>query len=100
MMNVYMLIAYGGGYGDEFEDVVAVFASYSAMITWIDHKFKKVKEDSSSFELQTIPVIDEFYFVGSFKCLEDNEVVSLRYKSYDVIGEVDCKTDEIVFMEN
>ena len=100
MTVVYLLTSFGGEYDDEWENVEAVFSSYAAMATWIKGKFEQLETEYISNALPVIPVIDEFYFVGSFKCLEHNEVVWLKYKAYDVIGEVDCKTDKIVFKEN
>ena len=98
-MRIYLLTSFGGEYDDEWENVGGVFSSYAAMTTWIKGKFEQLEPEYISNVLQVIPVIDEFYFVGSFKCTEHNEVVGLRYKAYDVIGEVDCKTDKIVFKE-
>lgn len=98
-MRVYLLTSFGGDYEDEWENVEAVFSSYAAMATWIKGKFEQVEVEFISNVLPVIPVIDEFYFSGSFKCTEYKEVVGLRYKAYDVIGEVDCKTDKIVFKE-
>ena len=100
MTRVYLLISFGGEYDDEWENVEAVFSSYSAMATWIKGKFEQIESEFISNVLPVVPVFDEVYLSGSFKCLEDNEVVWLKYKSYDVIGEVDCKTDKIVFKEN
>lgn len=99
-MKIYLLTSFGGDYEDEWENVEGVFSSYAAMTTWIKGKFEQVEPEFISNVLPVIAVIDEFYFVGTFKCLEHNEVVGLRYKAYDVIGEVDCKTDKIVFKEN
>lgn len=99
-MRIYLLTSFGGGYDDEWENVEAVFSSYAAMATWIKGKFKQIETERISNVLPEIPVIDEVYFSGSFKCLEYNEVVWLKYKAYDVIGEVDCKTDKIVFKVN
>ena len=99
MTKAYLLTSFGGEYDDEWENVEAVFSSYSAMITWINGKFEQMESEFISNVLTVIPVIDEVYFSGSFKCLEHNEVVGLRYKAYDMIGEVDCKTDKIVFKE-
>ena len=100
MTRVYVLSVFGGNYDDEFENVEAVFSSYAAMTTWIKGMFKQVEPEFISNVLPEIPVFDEVYFSGSFKCSEHNEVVGLRYKSYDVIGEVDCKTDKLMFKEN
>ena len=104
MTKVYLLVSFGRDYDDEYEDdwenVEAVFSSYSAMTTWINVKFEQVESEFLSSVLPTIPVFDEVYLSGSFKCSEHNEVVGLRYKAYDVIGEVDCKTDKIMFKEN
>lgn len=99
-MKIYLLTSFGGEYDDEWENVEAVFSSYAAMTTWINGKFEQVEPEFISNVLPEIPVFDEVYLSGSFKCLEHNEVVGLRYKSYDVIGEVDCKTDKIIFKEN
>ena len=98
-MRVYLLTSFGGEYDDEWENVEAVFSSYTAMTTWIYGKFEQMESEFISNVLPVIPVFDEVYLSGSFKCLEHNEVVGLRYKAYDVIGEVDCKTDKIVFKE-
>ena len=100
MIKVYLLVSFGGEYEDEWENVEAVFSSYAAMTTWIKGKFEQLETEFISNVLPVIPVTDEVYFRGSFKFLEHNEVVWLKYKSYDVIGEVDCKTDKIVFKEN
>ena len=100
MTVVYLLTSFGGEYDDKWEYVEAVFSSYAAMATWIKGKFEQIETEIISNVLPVIPVIDEVYFSGSFKCLEHNEVVGLRYKAYDIIGEVDCKTDKIVFKEN
>lgn len=100
MTRVYLLTSFGGEYEDEWENVEGVFSSYAAMATWIKGKFEQLETEYISNVLTVIPVIDDVYFSGSFKCLEDNEVGSLKYKAYDVIGEVDCKTDKIVFKEN
>ena len=100
MTRVYLLTSFGGDYEDEWENVEAVFSSYATMTTWINGKFEQVELEFISNVLPEISVIDEVYLSGSFKCLEDNEVVGLKYKAYDVIGEVDCKTDKIVFKEN
>lgn len=97
MTIVYLLISFGGDCEDEWENVEGVFSSYASMVTWIKGKFEQLETEFISNVLPVIPVLDEFYFRGTFKCLEDNEVVGLRYKAYDVIGEVDCKTDKIVF---
>lgn len=99
MTRVYLLTSFGGDYDDEWENVEAVFSSYAAMTTWINGKFEQVELEFISNVLPVIPVFDEVYLSGSFKCSEHNEVVGLRYKEYDVIGEVDCKTDKIVFKE-
>ena len=99
MTRVYVLSVFGGEYDDEWENVEAVFSSYAAMTTWINGKFEQVEPEYISNVLPVIPVFDEVYLSGSFKCLEHNEVVGLRYKTYDVIGEVDCKTDKILFKE-
>lgn len=99
MTVVYLLTSFGGEYDDEWENVEGVFSSYAAMATRIKGKFEQLESEYNSNVLPAVPVIDEFYFVGSFKCLEHNEVVGLRYKAYDIIGEVDCKTDKIVFKE-
>lgn len=99
-MRIYLLTSFGGEYDDEWENVEAVFSSYAAMTTWINGKFEQVEEEFISNVLLAIPVLDEAYLSGSFKCSEHNEVVGLRYKAYDVIGEVDCKTDKLVFKEN
>lgn len=99
-MKVYLLTSFGGDYEDEWENVKGVFSSYAAMATWIKGKFEQVEPEFISNVLPEVPVIDEVYFSGTFKCSEHNEVVGLRYKTYDVIGEVDCKTDKIVFKEN
>ena len=99
MTKVYLLTSFGGDYEDEWENVEAVFSSYAAMTTWINDKFKQTEPEYISDVLPEIPVFDEVYLSGSFKCLEYDEVVGLRYKSYDVIGEVDCKTDKIIFKE-
>lgn len=98
-MRIYLLTSFGCEYDDECENVEAVFSSYAAMITWIKEKFEQVEPEFISNVLPEIPVFDEVYLSGSFKCLEHNEVVGLRYKTYDVIGEVDCKTDKILFKE-
>lgn len=98
-MRIYLLTSFGGEYDDEWENVEAVFSSYAAMTTWIKGKFEQVEPEYISNVLPANPVFDELYLSGSFKCLEHNEVVGLRYKSYDVIGEVDCKTDKIVFKD-
>lgn len=100
MTRIYLLTSFGGEYDDEWENVEAVFSSYAAMTTWINWKFEQVETEFISNVLPAIPVFDEVYLSGSFKCLEHNEVVGLRYKAYDVIGEVDCKTDKVVFKEN
>ena len=100
MTRVYLLVSFGGEYEDEWENVEAVFSSYAAMATWIKGKFKQLETEFISNILPVIAVIDDVYFSGTFKCLEDNEVVWLKYKAYDVIGEVDCKTDKIIFKEN
>lgn len=97
MTRVYLLTSFGGEYEDEWENVEAVFSSYAAMATWIKGKFEQLETEFISNVLPEVPVIDEVYFSGSFKCTEYKEVVGLRYKSYDVIGEVDCKTDKIKF---
>ena len=99
MTRVYLLTSFGGEYDDEWENVEGVFSSYAAMTTWINGKFKQVESELIYNVLLEIPVIDEVYLSGNFKCLEYNEVVGLKYKAYDVIGEVDCKTDKIVFKE-
>ena len=99
MTVVYLLTSFGGEYDDEWEYVEGVFSSYATMATWIKGKFEQVEPEYNSNVLPVIPVIDEVYFRGSFKCLEYKEVVWLKYKAYDVIGEVDCKTDKIVFKE-
>lgn len=99
MTRVYLLTSFGGDYEDEWENVEAVFSSYAAMTTWIKGKFEQLETEFISNVLPVILVIDEIYFSGIFKCLEHNEVVGLRYKAYDVIGGVDCKTDKIVFKE-
>ena len=100
MTKVYLLVSFGGEYDDEWENVEAVFSSYAAMTTWIKGRFEQLETEFISNVLPVITVIDEFYFSGIFKCLEHKEVVGLRYKAYDVIGEVDCKTDKIVFKES
>ena len=100
MTKVYLLVSFGGEYDDEWENVEAVFSSYAAMTTWIKGRFEQLETEFISNVLPVIPVIDDVYFVGTFKCLEHNEVVGLRYKAYDIIGEVDCKTDKIVFKES
>lgn len=99
MTVVYLLTSFGCEYDDEWENVEAVFSSYAAMATWIKGKFEQLEPEYVSNALPVVPVIDEAYFRGSFKFLEHNEVVWLKYKAYDVIGEVDCKTDKIVFKE-
>lgn len=99
-MRIYLLTSFGGEYEDKWENVEGVFSSYAAMATWIKGKFEQLETEYISNVLTVIPVIDEVYLSGSFKCLEDNEVGGLKYKAYDVIGEVDCKTDKIVFKEN
>lgn len=99
MTRVYVLSVFGGNYDDEWENVEAVFSSYAAMTTWIYGKFRHLETEFISNVLPVIPVFDEVYLSGTFKCLEDNEVVGLKYKSYDVIGEVACKTDKIMFKE-
>lgn len=98
-MRIYLLTSFGGDYEDEWENVEGVFSSYAAMTTWINGKFEQVEPEFISNVLPVIPVFDEVYLSGSFKCLEHNEVVGLRYKAYDVIGEVCCKTDKVVFKE-
>lgn len=98
-MRVYLLTSFGGEYDDEWENVEAVFSSYAAMTTWVKGRFEQVEEEFISNVLPEIPVLDEVYLSGSFKCSENNEVVGLRYKAYDVISEVDSKTDKIVFKE-
>ena len=98
-MRIYLLTSFGGDYEDEWENVEAVFSSYAAMTTWINGKFEQVEAEFISNVLPVIPVFGEVYLSGTFKCSEHNEVVGLRYKEYDVIGEVDCKTDKIVFKE-
>lgn len=97
MTRVYLLTSFGGEYDDDWENVEAVFSSYAAMATWIKGKFEQVETEYISNVLPVIAVIDEVYFSGTFKCTEHNEVVGLRYKAYDLIGEVDCKTDKIKF---
>ena len=99
MTRVYLLTSFGGEYDDDWENVEGVFSSYAAMTTWINQKFQQLETEFISNVLPVIPVFDEVYLSGSFKCLEYDEVVGLRYKSYDVIGEVDCKTDKIIFKE-
>ena len=99
-MRIYLLTSFGGEYDDEWENVEAVFSSYAAMTTWINSKFEQVEVEFITNVLPEIPVFDEVYLSGSFKCLEDNEVGGLRYKAYDIIGDTDCKTDKIVFKEN
>lgn len=96
-MRVYLLTSFGGEYEDEWENVEAVFSSYAAMTTWIKGKFEQIETEFVSNVLPVIPVFDEVYLSGTFMCSEHNEVVGLRYKAYDVIGETDCKTDKIVF---
>ena len=100
MTMVYLLTSFGGDYEDDWEIVEGVFSSYAAMTTWIKGRFEQLEIEFISNVLPVIPVIDEFYFSGIFKCLEHNEVVGLKYKAYDVIGEVDCRTDKIVFKES
>ena len=100
MTRVYLLTSFGGEYDDEWENVEAVFSSYAAMTTWIKGKFEQVETEFILGVLPVIPVFDEFYFSGTFKCSEYDEVVGLRYKAYDVIGEVDCKTDKILYKES
>ena len=39
-MRVYILTSFGGRYDDSWEHVEGVFASYSAMVTWINKEFK------------------------------------------------------------
>ena len=100
MTRVYLLVSFGGEYDDEWENVEAVFSSYAAMTTWIKGKFEQLEAEFISNVLPVIPVIDDFYFSGTFKCSDHNEVVGLRYKAYDLIGEADCKTDKIMFKGN
>ena len=99
-MRIYLLTSFGGEYEDEWETVEGVFSSYAAMATWIKGRFEQVEPELHSNVLPVIQVIDEFYFSGSFKCTEYKEVVGLKYQSFDVLGETDCKTDRIVFKEN
>lgn len=99
-MKVYLLTSFVDDYEDGYENVEGVFSSYAAMTTWIKGKFKQLEPEFISNVLPVIPVFDEFYFSGSFKCSEHNEVVGLRYKAYDLIGDTDCKTDKISFKEN
>ena len=99
MTRVYLLVSFVNDYEDEWENVEGVFSSYAAMTTWIKGKFEQLEPEFISNVLPVITVFDEFYFSGSFKCLEHNGVVGLRYKAYDVIGEVDCKTDKIMFKD-
>ena len=99
MTRVYLLVSFVDDCEDECENVEGVFSSYAAMTTWIKGKFKQLEPEYISNVLPVIPVFDEFYFSGSFKCSEYKEVVGLRYKAYDVIGEVDCKTDKILFKD-
>lgn len=94
-----MLSAFGGQYDDEFETVEGVFSSYAAMTTWINQKFQQLEVDGVSDVPPVIPVFNDYYFNGSFKCLGSDDVVGLKYQSFDVIGETDCKTDKIVFKE-
>ena len=96
-MRVYLLSAFGGQYEDEFEIVEGVFTSHSAMTTWLNQKFQQLEPEHVTMPPKTIKVGDDCYFHGSFKCLDHNEVVGLKYQSFDVIGEVDCKTDKIKF---
>lgn len=100
MTRVYLLVSFADDCEDGYENVEGVFSSYAAMATWIKGKFKQVEPEFISNVIPVTPVIDEFYLSGSFKCSEYNEEVGLRYKAYEVIGEVDCKTDKIVFKEN
>ena len=100
MTRVYLLTSFGGEYEDEWENVEAVFSSYAAMATWIKGKFEQIESEFISNVLPVVPVFDEVYLSGTFKCLDHNEVVGLRYKAYNVIGEVDCKTDKILFKGN
>lgn len=99
MTNVYLLTSFGGDYEDEWENVEGLFSSYAAMTTWIKGRFEQLETEYISNAIPVIPVIDEVYFRGSFKFLEYKEMVWLKYKAYDLIGEVDCKTDKIVFKE-
>ena len=97
MSVVYLLTSFVDDCEDEWENVEGVFSSYSAMTTWIKGKFEQVEPEFIYNVLPEVPVIDDVYFSGSFKCSEYKEDVGLRYKAYDVIGEVDCKTDKVVF---
>lgn len=99
MTRVYLLVSFGGDYEDEWENVEGVFSSYAAMTTWINGKFEQIETEYISNVLPEVPVIDEVYFSSTFKCSEHNEAVGFRYKAYDVIGEVDCKTDKILFKD-
>ena len=97
MTMVYLLTSFGGEYDDELENVEAVFSSYAAMTTWINGKFEQLEPEFISNVLPVIPVFDEVYLSGTFKCSAYDEVVGLKYKTYDLIGEVDCKIDKIKF---
>ena len=88
-MRVYILISQDRGYN---EDVVSVFTSYSAMVTWLKEKY--------DYESELYSSATENY--GRFKneiCLFEgvDYEYSIYFEAHDVIGEHCPRTDKLKF---
>ena len=97
-MRVFVLTSFGGQFiDDSWEHIEGVFASYSAMVTWINKEFK---HDSNLLESKTLDIIEvgcDTHFSGTFDHERDNESCWLKYQSYDIIGTHSVTTDKIAF---
>lgn len=76
-MKVYILRS------DDGREVESVFASYSAMITWM-------RERGLSTQVESCSDDDSGYFTT-----EPCDLYSYEYESYNVIGMHSVKTDQI-----
>ena len=97
-MRVFVLTSFGGQfYDDTWEYIEGVFASYSAMVTWINKEFKHDGNLLESEALDIVEVCITTYFSGTFDHERDNESCWLKYQSYDIIGMHSVATDKITF---
>ena len=86
-MRVYILISQDRGYN---QDVLSVFTSYSAMVTWLKEKY--------NYESELYSSATENY--GRFKkeiYLHGDSDYSIHFEAHDVIGEHCPRTDKLKF---
>ena len=96
-MRVFVLTSFGGQYDDSWEYIEGVFASYSAMVTWVNKEFKHDSNLLESEVLDNIEVGSPPPPPGTFTHERDTPSCWLKYQSYDIIGMHSVTTDKITF---